>query len=133
MPRPPATPGPTPSRGHELWEVALAFLRLGTTALGGPAAHVALMENEFVRRRRWVSHERFLDLLGAVNLIPGPNSTEMAIYLGHPRAGWMGLLLGGVCFILPAMAIVTAMAWAYQRATAACPRWPACCTGSSPS
>jgi chromate transporter len=98
-----------------LWEVALVFLRLGTTALGGPAAHVALMENEFVRRRRWVTHERFLDLLGAVNLIPGPNSTEMAIYLGYLRAGWMGLVLGGVCFILPAMAIVTTMAWAYQR------------------
>jgi chromate transporter len=94
-------------------EVALAFLRLGTTAFGGPAAHVSMMEDEFVRRRQWVSHERFLDMLGAVNLIPGPNSTEMAIYLGYLRAGWIGLLLGGVCFVLPAMLIVTGIAWAY--------------------
>jgi len=73
------------------------------------------MEDEFVRRRRWITHERFLDLLGAVNLIPGPNSTEMAIYIGYLRAGWLGLLLGGVCFILPAMVLVTLIAWAYVR------------------
>jgi len=89
------------------------FLRLGATAFGGPAAHVAIMEDEFVRRRRWITHEGFLDLLGAVNLIPGPNSTEMAIYIGYLRAGWLGLLLGGICFILPAMVLVTAIAWAY--------------------
>lgn len=89
------------------------FLRLGTTAFGGPAAHVAMMEDEFVRRRRWLTHDRFLDMLGAVNLIPGPSSTEMAIYVGYLQAGWMGLILAGVCFIFPAMAIVTAIAWAY--------------------
>ena len=91
----------------------MVFLPLGTTAFGGPAAHISMMEDEFVRRRRWLTHEQFLDMLGAVNLIPGPNSTEMAIYVGYLRAGWMGLVLAGVCFILPAMAIVTAIAWAY--------------------
>src|SRR5579863_9044898 len=80
-------------------ELAVYFLRLGTTAFGGPAAHVAIMEDEFVRRRKRLSQERFLDLLGAVNLIPGPNSTEMAIYIGYLRAGWPGLVLGGACFI----------------------------------
>jgi len=96
-----------------LGKVAAVFLRLGTTAFGGPAAHVAIMEDEFVRRRKWLSHERFLDMLGAVNLIPGPNSTELAIYVGYLRAGWTGLLLGGVCFILPAMLIVAGLAWGY--------------------
>lgn len=89
------------------------FLRLGTTAFGGPAAHVALMENELVRRRRWLSREDFLDLLGAANLIPGPNSTELALFLGHRRAGWPGLLVAGACFILPAALITTAIAWSY--------------------
>jgi chromate transporter len=95
--------------------VALSFLRLGTIAFGGPAAHIAMMEDEFVRRRGWLSREQFLDMLGATNLIPGPNSTEMAIHIGHQRAGWKGLVLGGVCFIAPAMAIVMAAAWAYVR------------------
>jgi chromate transporter len=94
-------------------ELAFVFLRLGTLAFGGPAAHVALMENEFVRRRRWLTEEKFLDLLGAVNLIPGPNSTEMAIHIGFLRAGWMGLLVAGICFILPAMLLVSAIAWTY--------------------
>jgi chromate transporter len=98
-----------------LKEIAVSFLRLGTTAFGGPAAHIAMMEDEFVRRRRWLSHEQFLDMLGATNLIPGPNSTEMAIHIGHQRAGWKGLVLGGVSFIVPAMAIVMAAAWAYVR------------------
>ncbi len=98
-----------------LKQVALSFLRLGTTAFGGPAAHIAMMEDEFVRRRRWLSHQQFLDLLGATNLIPGPNSTEMAIHIGHQKAGWKGLVLGGACFILPAMLIVLAAAWAYVR------------------
>jgi chromate transporter len=102
-------------RRGRLAEVALLFLRLGITAFGGPAAHIAIMEDEVVRRRRWITEERFLDLLGAVNLIPGPNSTEMAIYLGYLRAGWAGLLLGGVCFILPAMLMVMALAGAYLR------------------
>jgi chromate transporter len=98
-----------------LRDLAILFLRLGTTAFGGPAAHIAILEDEIVRRRRWLTHDKFLDLLGAVNLIPGPNSTEMAIYIGYLRAGWAGLLVGGVCFILPAMAMVTAIAWAYLR------------------
>lgn len=96
-------------------EVALLFLKLGTTAFGGPAAHIAMMEEEVVRRRQWLTHAEFLDLLGATNLIPGPNSTEMAIHIGHRRAGWPGLLVAGACFILPAALIVTALAWAYTR------------------
>lgn len=96
-----------------LTEVAGYFLKLGFTAFGGPAAHIAMMHDESVKRRGWLSDERFLDLLGAINLIPGPNSTEMAIYLGYLRAGWPGLILGGVCFIFPAMLIVLALAWAY--------------------
>ncbi len=98
-----------------LREIAVSFLRLGTTAFGGPAAHIAMMEEEFVRRRGWLSHAEFLDMLGATNLIPGPNSTEMAIHIGHQRAGWKGLVVGGVCFIVPAMLIVMAAAWAYVR------------------
>jgi chromate transporter len=98
-----------------LREIALLFLRLGTTALGGPAAHIAMMEDEVVRRRRWLTREEFLDLLGATNLIPGPNSTEMAIHIGHRQAGWMGLLVAGTSFILPAVLIVTGFAWAYVR------------------
>ncbi len=96
-------------------QVALLFLKLGTIAFGGPAAHIAMMEDEVVRRRRWLSTEEFLDLLGATNLIPGPNSTEMAIHVGHRQAGWKGLLVAGCCFIMPAALIVTAFAWAYTR------------------
>lgn len=98
-----------------LREVALLFLRLGLTAFGGPAAHIAIMENEVVRRRRWLTPERFLDLLGAANLIPGPSSTELALFIGHEQAGGLGLVLGGVCFILPAALMVTALAWAYVQ------------------
>src|SRR6202142_4526550 len=96
-------------------ELALFFLRLGTTAFGGPAAHIAIMEHELVRRRKWLSREKFLDLLGASNLIPGPSSSELAIHIGYLRAGWIGLILGGVCFILPAALIVAVIAWAYVR------------------
>jgi chromate transporter len=99
----------------ELSTLAGLFLKLGTTAFGGPAAHTALMEEEVVRRRKWLTHDEFLDLLGAANLIPGPNSTELAIHIGHRRAGWPGLIIAGVCFILPAMLIVTSIAWAYVR------------------
>ncbi len=106
---------PHGTKRSNLGEVVILFLRLGITAFGGPAAHVAIMEDEVVRRRRWITHEKFLDLLGAVNLIPGPNSTEMAIYLGYLRAGWLGLVLGGMCFILPAMLMVGGIAWAYVR------------------
>ncbi len=98
-----------------LAEIAVLFLRLGVTAFGGPAAHIAMMQNEVVERRRWLTSEDFLDLLGATNLIPGPNSTEMAIHIGHRRAGWRGLLVAGVCFILPAALITFALAWAYVR------------------
>ncbi|HEX4816800.1 MAG TPA: chromate efflux transporter [Nonomuraea sp.] len=94
-------------------EVALLFLKLGTIAFGGPAAHTAMMRDELVRRRGWVTDQRFVDLMGATNLIPGPNSTELAIHLGHDRARGRGLLAAGVCFILPAALIVTALAWAY--------------------
>jgi chromate transporter len=96
-------------------ELALVFLRLGTTAFGGPAAHIAMMEHEFVRRRAWLTREQFLDLVGAAGLIPGPSSTEVAIYVGYRRAGWRGLLIAGLCFILPAALMVTAIAWAYVR------------------
>ena len=89
------------------------FLRLGTTAFGGPAAHIAIMEDELVRRRRWLSREKFLDLLGASSLIPGPSSSELAILVGSLRAGWVGLLVAGSCFILPAAIIVAALAWVY--------------------
>lgn len=98
-----------------LWELAGLFLKLGTIAFGGPAAHIAMMEDEVVRRRRWLTREKFLDLLGATNLIPGPNSTEMAIHIGYHRAGWAGLIIAGSCFILPAALIVTVFAWAYVR------------------
>jgi chromate transporter len=98
-----------------LAEVAKQFLRLGFIAYGGPAAHVAMMEEEFVRRRGWVTRERFLDLLGAASLLPGPSSTELAIYLGEIRAGLAGLIVAGACFILPAAFLVAALAWAYLK------------------
>jgi chromate transporter len=98
-----------------LAEVAKQFLRLGFIAYGGPAAHVAMMEEEFVRRRGWLTRERFLDLLGAVSLLPGPSSTELAIYLGEIRAGLAGLIVAGACFILPAAFLVVALAWAYLK------------------
>ena len=96
-------------------EIAKLFLKLGTIAFGGPAAHIAMMEEEVVRRRQWLDHQRFLDLLGATNLIPGPNSTEMAIHIGLVRAGWKGLIVAGSCFILPAMLIVWILAALYVR------------------
>ena len=104
-----------PARSDALRELAALFLRLGTLAMGGPAAHIAMMEDEVVRRRRWMTHERFLDMLGVCNLIPGPNSTEMAIHIGQLRAGFAGLVVAGACFILPAAAIVLAIAWMYVR------------------
>jgi chromate transporter len=98
-----------------LRELAQLFLRLGTIGFGGPAAHIALMEDEVVRRRRWLTRDEFLDYVGATNLIPGPNSTELAITIGHRRAGWPGLIVAGAAFILPAALIVGAIAWAYTR------------------
>ena len=94
-------------------EVARLALRLGFTAFGGPAAHIAMLHDEVVTRRKWVAEQRFLDLLGATNLIPGPNSTEMVIHVGHVRAGYAGLVAAGVGFILPAASIVLALAWLY--------------------
>ncbi|HYK65152.1 MAG TPA: chromate efflux transporter [Patescibacteria group bacterium] len=102
-------------RRDVLRELALLFLRLGTLAMGGPAAHIAMMEDEVVRRRKWLTHERFLDMLGVCNLIPGPNSTEMAIHIGQQQAGMAGLIVAGACFILPAAAIVLVIAWMYVR------------------
>ncbi len=107
-----ATIPPSP-RATRLLEIARLFLKLGFTAFGGPAAHIALMHDEIVTRRRWLTDAEFLDLLGATNLIPGPNSTEMAIHVGYVRAGWIGLIVGGASFIVPAMLIVLALAWAY--------------------
>jgi chromate transporter len=95
--------------------VTTLFLKLGITAFGGPAAHIAMMHDETVRRRKWLSEQEFLDLVGATNLIPGPNSTEMAIHLGYLRAGWLGLIVGGLSFILPAMFMVMGLAWAYVQ------------------
>jgi chromate transporter len=103
-----STPAPTP-----LSELLWLFLKLGATAFGGPAAHIAMMQEEVVRRRAWLTDEEFLDLLGAVNLLPGPNSTELAIHIGLTRGGPAGLLVAGAAFILPAMLITGAFGWAY--------------------
>ena len=100
---------------HLLPKLPRPVPKLGVTAFGGPAAHIALMHDEVVLRRKWLTDEQFLDLLGATNLIPGPNSTEMAIHIGYIRAGWAGLLLSGFCFIAPAMLIVLALAWLYVQ------------------
>jgi chromate transporter len=98
-----------------LTEVAILFLKLGFTAFGGPAAHIGIMHNEVVVKRKWLTDEQFLDLLGATNLIPGPNSTEMAIHVGYLRAGWLGLIVGGMGFILPATFIVLTLSWLYVK------------------
>ena len=98
-----------------LKEVFLVFLKFGFTAFGGPAAHIAMFHDEIVERRKWINQQQFLDLLGATNLIPGPNSTEMAIHLGFLRAGGLGLIVAGASFILPAMLIVTFFAWLYTQ------------------
>jgi len=110
-----ASDGISDKKQVPLGELALFFLRLGTTAFGGPAAHVAIMEDELVRRRQWLSREKFLDLLGASNLIPGPSSSELAIHIGYLCAGWRGLLIAGSCFILPAALMVAGLGWLYVR------------------
>jgi chromate transporter len=107
------TPLPEQPLSKRLAEVAALFTKLGFTAFGGPAAHTAMMHDEVVRRRKWQTDQEFLDLLGATNLIPGPNSTEMAIHIGFRRAGWRGMIAGGTCFVVPATLIVLALAWAY--------------------
>lgn len=102
-------------RDATMGEIALVFLKLGTIAFGGPAAHLAMMEDEFVRRKMWITQADFLDRLAAANLIPGPSSTEVAIFIGKLKGGWRGLIVGGCCFIIPASLIVLAIAWAYVR------------------
>src|SRR5258708_16236201 len=97
-----------------LKEIALLFLKLGTTAFGGPAAHIAMMRQEVVIKKKWLTEQHFLDLIGATNLIPGPNSTEMAIHIGQERGGWKGLLIAGFCFIMPAVLITGCFAWLYK-------------------
>src|ERR1035437_2607078 len=105
----------TEIRDASLGELALAFLKLGTIAFGGPAAHLAMMEEEFVRRRRWIPQAEFLDRMAAANLIPGPSSTETTIFIGQLKHGWRGLIVAGSCFLLPAAIIVSLVAWAYVR------------------
>ncbi|HEX4841534.1 MAG TPA: chromate efflux transporter, partial [bacterium] len=111
----PAVPPSPAAQRRNLREVGALFFQLGWIAFGGPAAHIALMRREVVVRRKWLTEQQFLDLLGASNLIPGPTSTELAIYLGYARAGRLGLVLAGALFILPAMLLVLALAWAYGR------------------
>ena len=107
---------PSTSKGHvSLAELALVFLKLGTMAFGGPAAHIAMMEDEFVRKRHWITEAEFLDRLAAASLIPGPSSTEVAIFIGQSKRGWAGLVVGGCCFIIPAAVLVTLIAAAYAR------------------
>lgn len=103
------------SADKEIKELSKLFFRLGLTAFGGPAAHIAMMHEEVVRKRKWFTEQHFLDLIGATNLIPGPNSTEMAIHIGRERAGWKGLIIAGLCFILPAVFITGIFAWLYKE------------------
>ena len=103
------------TRQPSLSALALVFLKLGTVAFGGPAAHIAMMEDEFVRKRQWITEADFLDRLAAANLIPGPSSTEVAIFIGHAKRGWAGLLIAGCCFIVPAAVIVALIAAMYVR------------------
>ena len=105
----------TDDRPTPLWDIACLFLKLGTTAFGGPAAHIAMLQHEVVERRGWLSRDQFLDHLGASNLIPGPTSTELVIHIGRKRGGWPGLLVAGMCFILPAALMVGVLAWAYVQ------------------
>ncbi|MEM1096546.1 MAG: chromate efflux transporter, partial [Bacteroidota bacterium] len=109
----PTTTAAEPSQRGPLGEVARLFFKLGLIAFGGPAAHIAMMEDEFVTRRKWISRQHFLDLIGATNLIPGPNSTEMTMHVGYERAGWPGLFVAGGCFIFPAVVITGVLAWLY--------------------
>jgi chromate transporter len=103
------------TRDASLGDIAIVFLKLGTIAFGGPAAHLAMMEEEFVRRRQWITHAQFLDRLATANLIPGPSSTEVAIFVGQLKRGWRGLIVAGCCFIIPAATIAAVIAWAYMR------------------
>jgi len=100
---------------NSLKEIAQLFFKLGLIAFGGPASHVAMMEDEVVKKRKWMTQEHFLDLMGATNLIPGPNSTEMTMHCGHERGGWKGLFVAGICFIFPAVVITCIFAWAFVK------------------
>ena len=102
-------------RDIQIKEIAKLFLKLGFIGFGGPAVHIAMMQQEVVVKRKWMSEQHFLDLLGATNLIPGPNSTEMAIHIGYDKGGWKGLIFAGLCFILPAVFITGIFAWLYQQ------------------
>ena len=99
----------------DLKDIARLFLKLGIIGFGGPAAHIAMMQDEVVTKRKWLTEQHFLDLIGATNLIPGPNSTEMAIHIGHEKGGWKGLFIAGLCFILPAVFITAIFAWLYKQ------------------
>ena len=103
------------SQKNDLKEIAKLFFKLGSIGFGGPAAHIAMMEDEVVKKRKWMTQEHFLDLIGATNLIPGPNSTEMTMHCGHEKAGWKGLIVAGFSFIFPAVIITTIFAWLYQE------------------
>lgn len=115
MSPPTQPPAPISTQTQRLSELAWVFLRLGSIAFGGPAAHIAMIDAEVVTRRQWLSREKLLDLLGVTNLIPGPNSTELVIHIGYERAGWSGLVVAGTCFILPAMLIVWGIASIYDQ------------------
>ena len=119
------------SQRQRLFELAAVFLKLGTIAFGGPAAHVAMMEEEVVTRRSWMTREKLLELFGMTSLIPGPNSTELAMQIGYDRAGWLGLLIAGVCFIGPAMVIVWGLAIGYAQ-TQTVPQWSGVLYGIKP-
>jgi chromate transporter len=100
---------------NNLKEIAKLFLKLGIIGFGGPAVHIAMMQDEVVVKKKWLTEQHFLDLIGATNLIPGPNSTEMAIHIGHEKAGWKGLIIAGFCFIFPAVIITGFFAWLYKE------------------
>jgi chromate transporter len=125
-----AHPADRPS-AQRLVQVAALFLELGVTAFSGPAAHIAQMHDKVIKRRKWLDDRHFLDLPGATNLVPGPSSIDMAIHIGFVRVGWLGLIVGGVCFILPAMLIVAVSAWVYMQFGSA-PQAERRCAGSSP-
>jgi chromate transporter len=114
MSQSPASSNPSFNQ-NQLIEVARLFLKLGLIGFGGPAVHIAMMQEEVVKKRKWMSEQHFLDLVGATNLIPGPNSTEMTMHIGRERAGWRGLLVAGCCFIFPAVIITAFIAWLYQK------------------
>lgn len=112
-PETPAESSSPESLGRRLIELARLFFTLGVVGFGGPAAHIAMMDEEVVQKRKWLSRQHFLDLIGATSLIPGPNSTEMTMHVGYARGGWLGLLVAGVSFIVPAAGLTLALAWLY--------------------